>query len=213
MLYLKCFTFNPFQQNTFLLYNNTNQAILFDAGMHTNTEEQVFLNFVNEKQLKIEQFLLTHAHIDHVLGNKFIFDTYGLLPQMHKDELFFIDRMAQSATMYGINCSPSPQPINFLNDNDCVKLGNYTFNCILTPGHSPGSLSFYNKENNLIISGDVLFNGSIGRSDLPLGNHETLINSIKSKLFILPNETKVYSGHGPSTTIGHEKLTNPFFNF
>ncbi len=115
-----------------------------------------------------------------------------------------------SARIYGVNCSPSPQPINFINENEIIKLGNYEFKAIHTPGHSPGSLSFFNKENKLLISGDVLFNGSIGRSDLPMGNHETLINSIKNKLLVLPDETKVYSGHGLATTIGQEKISNPF---
>lgn len=210
MLYLKTFTCNPFQQNSYLVYNDKQQAILFDAGMHNNSEEQEFKNFVSEKKLVLEQFILTHAHIDHILGNKFILDTYGLLPSLHKTELFFIDKLMDSARIYGVNCSPSPQPINFINENEIIKLGNYEFKAIHTPGHSPGSLSFFNKENKLLISGDVLFNGSIGRSDLPMGNHETLINSIKNKLLVLPDETKVYSGHGLATTIGQEKISNPF---
>lgn len=210
MLYLKTFTCNPFQQNSYLVYNDKQQAILFDAGMHTNSEEQAFKNFVSEKKLVLKQFILTHAHIDHILGNKFIFDTYGLLPSLHITELFFIDRLMDSAKMYGVNCSPSPQPINFITEDEIINLGQYEFKVIHTPGHSPGSLSFFNQENKLLISGDVLFNGSIGRSDLPMGNHETLINSIKNKLLVLPDETKVYSGHGLATTIGQEKISNPF---
>lgn len=210
MLYLKTFTFNPFQQNSYLVYDDENTAYLFDAGNSTNSENQILKNFIEEKRLNLKRFLLTHAHIDHILGARFIFDTYGLLPEMHEAEIFFIDRMKQSADMYGINCEQAPMPEKFIKEGDKIQLGKYEFDCIFTPGHSPGSISFYNAENKLLLGGDVLFRGSIGRSDLPLGDHDTLIRSIKEKLLILGDEVKVYSGHGPGTTIGFEKLNNPF---
>ena len=210
MLHLKSFTFNPFQENTYLLYDDEGTAFIIDPGNSNESENTQIRSFIEEKKLELKRLLLTHAHIDHILGARFIYDTYGLLPEVHENELFFIDRMTQSATMYGLNCEQCPTPERFLSGGDKVVLGKYEFDCIFTPGHSPGSISFYNKENKLLISGDVLFRGSIGRSDLPMGNHETLINSIHEQLLHLGDEVKVYSGHGPSTTIGHEKLSNPF---
>lgn len=210
MLYLKSFCFNPFQENTYLLYDDQGEAFVIDPGNSTASENSILSNFIIEKQLQLKRLILTHAHIDHIMGNRYIFDTYGLLPEMHESDLFFIERMQQTAAMYGVKCDPSPAPSNFLNENGVLKLGQYEFSCIHTPGHSPGSLSFYNEENKLLISGDVLFNGGIGRTDLPMADYQTLINSIKNKLFKLHDNIKVYSGHGPSTTIGHEKLTNPF---
>lgn len=210
MLYLKSFTFNPFQQNTYLVYDDEGTAHLIDAGNSTAGEHAELKKFIENKKLTLKRFLLTHAHIDHILGARFILDTYGLLPEMHEKEIFFIDRMAQSAGMYSVNFDQAPMPEIFLKEGDVIHLGNYSFECIFTPGHSPGSISFYNKENKLLLGGDVLFRGSIGRSDLPMGDHDTLIRSIKEKLFILGDDVKVYSGHGPSTTIGFEKQNNPF---
>ncbi len=210
MLYLKSFTFNPFQQNTYLLYDNEGTAFIIDPGNYTSSENTILKNFIDEKKLKLNRLLLTHAHIDHILGNKFILDNYGLLPEMHKEEVFFIERLPETAAMYGVPCDPSPFPEKFIIPGDKISLGQYEFETIFTPGHSPGSISFYNKENKLLISGDVLFQNSIGRSDLPKGDHETLLRSIREKLFVLPEDVKVYSGHGPATTIGYEKQTNPF---
>jgi len=210
MLYLKSFTFNPFQQNTYLVYDDEKTAYIIDPGNSNNAEHTELKNFITDKGLQLKRLLLTHAHIDHVLGNRFIFDTYGLLPEVHEKELFFIQRMPESAAMYGLNADPSPFPVKYLEEGDIVQLGKYTFDCLYTPGHSPGSISFYNAENKLLISGDVLFKGSIGRSDLPMGDHDTLIKSITEKLIPLGDDVKVYSGHGPATTIGSERQNNPF---
>lgn len=210
MLYLKSFCFNPFQENTYLLYIETGEAFIFDPGNSTASENKQLSDFISSKNLTLKRLLLTHAHIDHVMGNRYIFDTYGLLPEVNSNDVLFIERMAQSAAMYGLSCEPSPMPQRFINDGDIIHLGNYELRCIFTPGHSPGSISFYNHENKLLISGDVLFNGSIGRSDLPMGNLETLLHSIKEKLFLLEDYVNVYSGHGPATTIGREKNSNPF---
>lgn len=210
MLYLKTFTFNPFQQNTYLIYDSENTACLIDAGNSNHSENTELKTFITEKQLQLKRFLLTHAHIDHILGARFVFDTYGLLPEVHEQELFFIDRMPQSAEMYGIPCDPAPQPEKFISGGDTFTIGKYEFCCLFTPGHSPGSISFYNKENKILLGGDVLFRGSIGRSDLPMGDHDTLIRSIREQFLVLPDDVKVYSGHGPVTTIGAEKQSNPF---
>ncbi|WP_317899264.1 MBL fold metallo-hydrolase [Aurantibacillus circumpalustris] len=210
MLYLKTFTFNPFQQNSYLIYDDEGTAYLFDAGNSNASENEILRKFIENKKLNLKRFILTHAHIDHILGARFILDTYGLLPEMHEKEIFFIERMAQSGAMYGISVDQAPMPKTFIKEGDKITLGKYEFDCLFTPGHSPGSISFYNKENKLLISGDVLFYGSIGRSDLPMGDHETLIASIKNKLLVLDDDVKVYSGHGPATTIGFERLNNPF---
>jgi glyoxylase-like metal-dependent hydrolase (beta-lactamase superfamily II) len=210
MLYLKSFCFNPFQQNTYLLYDNEGTAFIIDPGNYTSSENVLLKNFIEEKKLKLTRLLLTHAHIDHILGNKFIFENYGLLPEMHEEEIFFVERLPQTAAMYGVPCDPSPFPEKFIVPGEKIKLGVYEFETIFTPGHSPGSISYYNKENKLLISGDVLFRNSIGRTDLPKGDHETLLTSIREKLFCLPQDVQVFSGHGSSTTIGYEKENNPF---
>jgi glyoxylase-like metal-dependent hydrolase (beta-lactamase superfamily II) len=194
------------------VYDDKATAFIIDPGNYTSTENELLKDFISEKKLNLTRLLLTHAHIDHILGNKYIFDTYGLLPEVHKNDVYFIDNLLKTGEMYGVKCEASPSPIKFINDGDKITLGEYDFDCIYTPGHSPGSISFYNKQNKLLISGDVLFYGSIGRTDLPMGNHETLINSIKQKLLILDADTKVYSGHGQPTTIGFEKVNNPFLN-
>lgn len=210
MLYLKSFTFNPFQQNTYLVYDDEQTAFIIDPGNSTASENETLKNFIDEKKLNLKRLLLTHAHIDHVLGNRFIFDTYGLLPEVNKEDLYFIEKMPQTAAMYGVSAEPSPYPEKYINEGDSITLGKYEFECIHTPGHSPGSISFYNKENKLLIAGDVLFYGSVGRTDLPLGNHADLMHSIKEKLFLLDDDVKVYSGHGQATTIGFERDHNPY---
>jgi hydroxyacylglutathione hydrolase len=211
MLHLKSFCFNPFQQNTYVVHDTSGEAFIFDPGNSNASENQQLQKYISDKKLQLTRLLLTHAHLDHVLGNKFIYDKFGLLPEVNEKDTFFIEHMMQTAAMYGINCEQSPSPQKFIKEGDKIKLGQYTFDCLFTPGHSPGSLSFYNADNKMLISGDVLFAGSIGRTDLPMGDTETLLRSIREKLFVLPADVIVYSGHGPTTTIKHEKENNPFF--
>ncbi len=212
MLYLKQFTFNPFQENTYILYTDSKEAFIIDPGNSNSRENAILTHFIQEKELNLTRLLLTHGHIDHIMGNQYIYETYGLLPEINEKDLFFIESMEKTANMYGIQAEPSPFPKQFINHKDKITLGNYELLCIEAPGHSPGSICFYCASINLLIGGDVLFQNSIGRTDLPMGNHEELISSIKNNLFTLPKETKVYSGHGPSTTIGNEMATNPFLN-
>jgi hydroxyacylglutathione hydrolase len=210
MLYLKSFCFNPFQENTYVLFNEHRNAFIIDPGNSTAAENRQLKDFILQESLSVRRLLLTHAHIDHILGNRFVSEEFGLLPEVHMADQYFIEKMKESAALYGLTCDPSPLPTRFLKDGDLVDLDGEEFLCMHTPGHSPGSITFYNRKQKLLISGDVLFNGSIGRSDLPMGDHETLIRSINEKLMVLDEDTKVYPGHGPFTTIGREKTTNPF---
>lgn len=212
MINVHYFTFGPFQENTYVLWDETKECVIIDPGNNSAGEHKKLSDFISEKTLKPTRLILTHAHIDHINGNKYVFDTYGLLPEVHKDDIYFIEKHQASADMYGINIEASPMAKSYIKEGDVVQFGNSELQTLHTPGHSPGSISFYNKADGFIIGGDVLFYGSIGRSDLPMGNHETLIRSIKEKLMPLGDHMKVYSGHGMPTTVGFERMNNPFLN-
>lgn len=210
MINVHYFAFGPFQENTYVLWDETKECVILDPGNSNTSENKKLSHFIEEKQLTVKRLILTHAHVDHISGNRYIFDTYGLLPEVHKDDLYFIEKQIPTANMYGIPAEQSPMPVSFINEGDVIKFGNSELNTLHTPGHSPGSISYYSLEDKFIIGGDVLFYGSIGRTDLPLGHHDTLIKSIKEKLFPLGDDMKVYSGHGMPTTIGFERMNNPF---
>lgn len=212
MIYIKTFICNPYQENTYLVYDDTLECVIIDPGMYTGEEQNSFLKFIAEKKLKPVLLLNTHCHIDHVLGNKFVFDTYGLLPQFHQGELYVLNAVVSYAPQMGIRYEVSPQPEVFLPETGTVSFGTSTLELIFAPGHSPAHLCFYNREDNFLIGGDVLFYNSIGRTDLPGGNHAQLLTNIREKLFILPDDCKVYPGHGQPTTIGFEKQHNPFLS-
>jgi glyoxylase-like metal-dependent hydrolase (beta-lactamase superfamily II) len=212
MINVYYFAFGPFQENTYILWDETKECIILDPGNNNATENKKLSDFISEKQLTPKRLILTHAHVDHINGNKYVFDTYGLLPEVHKDDVYFIEKHLATAIMYGLHAEQSPMPKSFIIEGDVIKFGNSTLNTLHTPGHSPGSISYYNLEDKFIIGGDVLFYGSIGRTDLPLGHHDTLIKSIKEKLFPLGDDMKVYSGHGIPTNIGFERMNNPFLN-
>ena len=204
------FTFNPFQENTYILSDETRQCIIIDSGCYDSNEKDELSSFIENQKLKPVKLLNTHCHIDHVLGNKFVADKYKLQLELNFLEIPLIRAVADYAPQYGIFCEPSPEPFALLNENDIVKFGNSELKVLFTPGHSPGSICFYAEKDKIIISGDVLFQMSIGRTDLPGGDYDTLIKSIREKLFTLPGDVKVYPGHGPVTTIGYEKSNNPF---
>ncbi len=210
MINVHYFTFGPFQENTYILWDETKECIILDPGNSSFSENKLLSDFIDKNNLIVKRLILTHAHIDHINGNNYIFETYHLLPEVHQDDLFFIENHMKTATMYGISAEQSPMPKSYLKEGDIISFGNSKLKTLHTPGHSPGSVSFYCNEDKFIISGDVLFYGSIGRTDLPMGNFDTLINSIKEKLFPLGDDIKVYSGHGIPTSIGFEKLNNPF---
>jgi hydroxyacylglutathione hydrolase len=211
MIQIKIFTVNPFQENTYLLYNENNNAILIDAGFSTAEEEKKLLYFLEKNKITIVKYIQTHCHIDHVLGNNFVNKSFGLKAQAHVLESEVLYSATSVAQLYGINYIKCAGIESYINHKQIVMLDNDLLQAIHVPGHSPGSLVFYCKAQSFAIGGDVLFYGSIGRTDLPGGNHDELIQRIKSELFVLPNETIVYPGHGNSTTIGYEKLNNPFF--
>lgn len=210
MLYIKTFICNPYQENTYILYDDTGCCAIIDPGMYGNKEEEEFVSFIEENKLEPELLLNTHCHIDHVLGNRFIYDTYGLVPQFNEGELPLLIEVQNYAPQMGIRYEVSPIPEVFLPSEGEVKFGNHSLQIISVPGHSPAHLCFFNQEESFLIGGDVLFKGSIGRTDLPGGNHQQLLSNIKEKLYILPGEIIVYPGHGPTTTIAEEKLNNPF---
>lgn len=205
-------TFNPFQENTYVVYETESQeAIIFDPGCLSQQEEQQLQAAIAERGLKPVKLINTHCHLDHVFGNRFVADTYELELGIHPLEQMLLERAPAIGQAYGIPpMKPSPAPAYFLEEGQQLQLGDATFDILLTPGHSPGSLCFYNAKEAYCIVGDVLFNGSIGRTDLPGGDYDALIGSILAKLLRLPNETIVYPGHGPSTTIGEERRSNPF---
>ena len=208
---IKSLTFNPFQENTYILYDETKQCIIIDPGCYENSEKTELANFIESNNLEPVKLINTHCHIDHVLGNKFISEKYNVELCIHKKDLPLLGNTATVAKMYGLDkYEDSPYPKHFLNDGDKLKFGNNELDIIFIPGHAPGHIGLYSEKEGCIISGDVLFNGSIGRTDLPGGDHSTLINSIITKLFPLPNETQVFCGHGPFTNLGYEKKHNPF---
>jgi hydroxyacylglutathione hydrolase len=208
MVEIKTFVCNPYQENTYLLFDETKECVIIDPGMYTGQEQNAVTAFIRDQQLKPVLSLNTHCHIDHVLGNKFVFDTYGLAPQIHKGELTQLTAVPAYAPQMGFRYEPSPLPEVFLEENDTVRFGNSTLKVLYAPGHSPAHICFYNEDDNFLIGGDVLFQNSIGRTDLPGGNFDLLIKNIKEKLLILPEDCVVYPGHGPSTTIGFEKANN-----
>lgn len=210
MIYIKTFTFNPIAENTYVVYDDSAECVIIDPGCYFHDEKEELKHFIDSKGLKPVRLLNTHCHLDHVFGNKFVFDTYGLKPEIHEAEIPILADVPQRSIMFGIPSEKSPEPEKFINDSDLIQFGNTSFKAILTPGHSPGSISFYCEKEAVLFSGDVLFNGSIGRTDLPLANYDQLMQSIHEKIMNLPLETVFYPGHGPSGSLKVEKASNPF---
>ena len=204
-------TFNTFQENTFILWDNTTDCIIIDPGCYERNEELVLVDFINKNNLNPVKLINTHCHIDHILGNKFVSEKWDLELYMNKIDLPLLEDSGDIARMYGFeDYKGSPYPKHYLEEGDILEFGESKLEILFTPGHAPGHICLFNKEERFIVSGDVLFNGSIGRTDLPGGDFDTLIESIKTKLMTLQDETIVYCGHGPSTSIGRERLSNPF---
>ncbi|WP_418124825.1 MBL fold metallo-hydrolase [Chryseobacterium sp. PTM-20240506] len=210
MLKIQAFVFNFASENTYILYNEHKNAWLIDPGNMNEQETNLISNFIKDNDLKIQKILLTHAHIDHVFGLQWAYDTFNLPVHMHQQDQEILDMLQMSGMRFGINIDPVKVEVQYINDGDELDFDGEKFKIYHVPGHSPGSIVFHNEKQKFMISGDVLFEGSIGRTDLYKGNYEQLINGIKTKLFILDDETQVFSGHGNPTTIGFEKQYNPF---
>ena len=205
------FTFNDFSENTYLIYDDSKECIIIDPGNNSPQEDKTLSDFISANQLKPVRLINTHCHLDHVFGNKYVADTYQLDLEIHQGELPVLEASPAVANMYGIPYpNVSPTPTVFLEPGQEIAFGTTKLSIHFTPGHSLASVSFYNQAEGYIIGGDVLFQGSIGRTDLPGGHFDTLIQSIKDTFLTLPDETRVYSGHGPATTVGAERLHNPF---
>ena len=210
MIAIEIFTFNALQENTYVLYDETKECIIIDAGCYDKDEQNELKAFISENNLKPVMLVNTHSHVDHVLGVKFLKDLYHLKFYIHKIDEETLRSVKLYSRLYGFPNYQEPEANGFIAEGEKIKFGNSELDIFFTPGHAPGHVVFVNKEQKICIAGDVLFKGSVGRSDLPGGNHETLIKSIHEKLFVLPDDTIVFPGHGPETTIGREKKTNPY---
>jgi hydroxyacylglutathione hydrolase len=210
MLQVKTFVFSPIQENTYVVFNQQKQALIIDPGCYFPAEQEKLATFLTDKNLTPVQLINTHCHLDHVFGNKWVHETYGLELYIHSLEEKMLAFAPLSGDKWGLPFENYTGSLHFLEEGQQIVLGDDKLEIILAPGHSPGSLCFYSKADKFVVGGDVLFNGSIGRTDLPGGDHDTLITSIKEKILVLPDDTVVHSGHGMPTTIGREKRGNPF---
>ena len=210
MLQVKKFVFNPFMENTYVLFDETNSCVIIDPGCVEKEEENELLEFIESNTLVVKQLINTHCHIDHVLGNAFVKRKFNVPLFIHPIEEAMLRAVKSYASNYGFFQYQDSTPDSFLNEGDHVAFGNQKLDVLFVPGHSPGHIAFYDQTTKVLIGGDVLFENSIGRTDLPGGDFDTLINSIHQKFFTLPDDVTVYCGHGSETSIGFEKRTNPF---
>ncbi|MDR0725369.1 MAG: MBL fold metallo-hydrolase [Prevotellaceae bacterium] len=206
---IKKLVFNPIQENTYIIYDETKECVIIDPGCQKPLEKNILKQFIDNNALKPKAVLNTHCHFDHIFGNNFVCREYGVEVWASEGELANIRRFTASASLFGISGEQPNPPAHFLKNGEVIKFGNSELKVITTPGHSPGSVCFYSETGNFLIAGDTLFAGSIGRTDLPGGDYDTIKESLK-KLIALPDDTKVYCGHGYDTSIGRERLNNPF---
>lgn len=210
---LQSFTFNPLGENTYIAWcEDTLQSVIIDAGMYNSHEHTQIQQFLQSNNLNPTALLGTHAHIDHIFGNWWVKQTYSIPYYLHADDVKMIDRSETMAALWNLAYTPSPSPDIFLNHQDQITFGNQTLEVRFVPGHAPGHVIFVNHNSKSAIVGDTVFQGSIGRTDLPGGNHQLLLDNIEAQIFTLPDDFTLYSGHGNPTTVGIEKNTNPFFN-
>lgn len=207
---VQSFTFNPFQENTYVIYDETRNAAIVDPGCYDPAEQRQLDQFIIQHNLVVKYLLNTHCHIDHVLGNSHVLEKYKVPFLIHQKEEALLRAVKTYSSNYGFQLYHEALPTGYFTEGDKIAFGKTELEVILLPGHSPGHVGFYHRTEKVILSGDVLFEGSIGRTDLPGGDFNTLIDSIHKKLFVLPDDVIVYSGHGNTTTIGEEKSTNPF---
>jgi len=212
MLKIKKFTVNPLQENTYLLFDQTKEAIIVDAGFYYREEEEEVARFIQQNDLKLKKLINTHCHFDHLMGVESLRQKYNINFEAHLDEAPLIGMAVAQASLFGFEMQPVAPADDFLVGNEYVEFGETKLKIIHVPGHSPGHIVLFAEKEKKLFAGDVLFYGSIGRTDLPGGDYNTLISRIKSELFVLPGDTSVFCGHGPETTIGYEKAHNPFLS-
>jgi glyoxylase-like metal-dependent hydrolase (beta-lactamase superfamily II) len=205
------FVFNPINVNTFILADKSGDCAILDCGCYDEEEFSQLVKFIESKNLRPVLLLNTHCHLDHIFGNKFVLEKYNLKTYSGEGDEINRIRSLQHSSMFGLTMDEPPEPEGFIKDNQTITFGTTELLALHVPGHSPGSYAFYSEKNNVVFTGDALFAGSIGRTDLLGGDYDTLINSIKTKLFVLPPSTVVYPGHGSETTIGEEMKSNRFF--
>ncbi len=210
MLTIKVFTFNPVEENTYVLFNEDKECAVIDPGCYYDYERKMLQDYISEQGLGLKYLLNTHCHLDHVFGNRFVYETYGSALHLHSLEKQVLEYAPAFGMQWGLPFENYNGPLYFLEEGDVISLGKDELKVIFTPGHAPGHVVFYCEKQSFLIGGDVLFRGSIGRTDLPLGDFDTLISSIKNKLMVLPGEVAVYPGHGTSTTIGREQMGNTY---
>jgi len=210
MLEIKSFTFNPYQENTYLIFDDSKEAVVIDPGNYEAYENELISKFIDENKLQLKKIILTHCHIDHCLGNKYLNEKYGAELLIPFDERDLYKNVENIATLFGFANYSHLDENEYLKEKDKIEFGDIKLDVLFLPGHSPGHLAFYFKNDNVCFSGDVLFYNSIGRTDLPGGDHDTLINSIKNKLFLLNPNTIIYPGHGQKTILKNEMKDNPF---
>jgi glyoxylase-like metal-dependent hydrolase (beta-lactamase superfamily II) len=206
----KSFTFNPFLENTFVVWDETGECVVIDPGCYTRREQELLGAFLAENNLRPARLLNTHCHLDHVFGNAWVHRTYGLLPELTQQELVVLEAAPLFGEAYGIPFDHGPGPHTHLEPGVPVSFGNTTFQVLFTPGHSPGHVVFFHEESRNCFGGDVLFQGSVGRTDLPGGDMDTLMRSIMHTLLPLGDDVTVHPGHGPATTLGRERKHNMF---
>ena len=213
MIKIEKFVFNPFQENTFVIYDETKECLIIDPGCMDRHECSEMTVFISAKGLKPVRLLYTHCHVDHVVGNNFVCENYELKPELHKAGLPFLKESPRHGQIYGFDIPQPVLPENFLEHGDIIQFGHSELKVVYTPGHVDGHVCFINEKQHFVITGDVLFKDSIGRTDFPTGDFDKLMNSIHSQLFTLDDDYKVYCGHGQETSIGYEKVNNPFIKF
>ncbi len=210
MIHVKSFVFNPFMENTYILYDDSREAVVIDPGCYEEYEQDQLTEFIEKEGLTVKRLINTHGHIDHVLGNYFVSRKYGIPLEINEKDIPVLKAVESYAPSYGFDNYQPVEPERMLNEGDIVTVGQSELEVLFLPGHSPGHIGLLNREEKMLVSGDVLFRESVGRTDLPGGDHTTLLDSIREKLFNLDDEIIVYCGHGPETSLGHEKRYNPF---
>ncbi|HEY1053578.1 MAG TPA: MBL fold metallo-hydrolase [Emticicia sp.] len=212
MIHIHYFTFSPFSENTYVLWDETKEAVIIDPGCLAQYEKEELADFIADNQLTVKHLLQTHTHLDHVFGSAYVKRKFSVKMLMHEKELPVLRDVESRCKIWGIQGYEPVEADGFINEGGTIKFGNSELEILFVPGHAPGHIAFVNHAQKFVIGGDVLFRGSIGRYDFPLSSYTDLMNSINTKLMTLDDDYKVYPGHNEPTTIGLERRTNPYLN-